>query len=256
MSVDPNTPIANATDVAELDSLLGDLDLSGGDAGVEELIESVDQAITGVSTTAIVDDLELDEEEIRKMEAHIERQEAYEEQEVTTAPAPVAAATTQTVVKPAKTPRAPAAPRVARDLNSVDAKHFVLEGALPTDQGLLDAAKTDTLKLMPVQKKIAEKFENLFTSIAAGRKPSTFVVMAFKLLDSKGTLSSTDLVAAYKTVGAMNENEGYNEGTARSQAGQIMNLFDTVKIATRTKQELALNKNSNIAAALRTILQA
>ena len=32
-----------------------------------------------------------------------------------------------------------------------------------------------------------------------------------------------------------------------SQAGQIMNLFDVVKIATRTKNTLVLNENSVVA---------
>lgn len=249
-----NITTANASDIAELDSLLEDLDVSSSDTSLDELIEAVEEVI---DTDTVMDndlgDLDLggaalDDEDLRKMEATIERQEAYEEQESEIVAAPVAPATTQTVVKPAKTPRAPSAPRVARDLNSVEGKFFLLEGdTLPTDQAGLDQLRADTLKLMPLQKKVAEKFENLFTSIAANRAPSTFVTIAFSLLQKTGSMSSADLVAAYKTVGAKSDTEGYNDGTARSQAGQIMNLFDTVKIATRSKQLLNVNPNSNVA---------
>ncbi|WLR90910.1 hypothetical protein [Shinella zoogloeoides] len=262
MDTQANTPTVGASDVAELDNLLGELDLgTSTDADLEELIEAVDEAVAGVDTSAVVDDtltdLALDDEELRKLEASIERSEAYEEQESTIqadTQVPQAAATTQTVVKPSKTPRA-STPRVARDLKSLDAKHFVLEvDGLLQDAAGLEATKTATLGLIPSQKKVAEKFENLFASIAAGKAPSTFVVIAFNLLDKTGSISSADLVAAYKTVGAKSDTEGYNEGTARSQAGQIMNLFDAVKIATRTKQALVLNKDSNLAASLRAIL--
>ena len=39
-----------------------------------------------------------------------------------------------------------------------------------------------------------------------------------------------------------------------AKGGQIMNLFDAVKIATRTKQELALNANCVVAGKLGSIL--
>lgn len=254
--MDANDKVVTAADMSDIDNILGDLEISGSDdADIEELIEAVDQAAAGIEVTDIdttLDDLTLDESDLRKVEATVERQEAYEEQESVIA-APIAP--TQTVVKAAKTPRAPSAPRVARDLNSLAPEHFQLEvSTAPLDEAALDQIKTDTLKLIPTQKKVAEKFENLFTTLAANRAPSTFVVMAFNLLEKTGVMSSTELVAAYKTVGAKSDTEGYNEGTARSQAGQIMNLFDAVKIATRTKQSLELNANSAIAAKLRTVL--
>lgn len=255
--MDANNKTVSATDMSEIDNLLGDLEISGSDDDLEELIEAVDQAVADVvvenpEIDTSLDDLTLDESDLRKVEATIERQEAYAEQESAIAAAP---ATTQTVVKASKTPRAPAAPRVARDLNSVASEYFLLEvSSVPLDDAALDQVKADTLKLIPTQKKVAEKFENLFTSLASGRAPSTFVVMAFNLLEKTGTMSSTELVAAYKMAGAKSDTEGYNEGTARSQAGQIMNLFDTVKIATRTKQSLELNANSAVAVKLRAIL--
>jgi len=250
-----NAPVG-AADIAELDNLLDGLDVSASDASVEELIEAVDEAV-GASQPAIDDtlgELVLNDEEIRKVEAAIEREEAYQEQESTVVASTTPAAPAQTVVKAAKTPRAPSTPRTPRDLKNIDAKHFVLEGAVPSDPAVLDKAKTDTLGLIPKQKKVAEKFENLFGAIAAGKAPSTFVVIAFNLLEKQGSISSADLVAAYKSPGAKSDTEGYNEGTARSQAGQIMNLFDAVKIATRTKQALARNQNSTVAASLRAIL--
>lgn len=255
--MDANNKTVSATDMSEIDNLLGDLEISGSDDDLEELIEAVDQAVADVVVESpeidtSLDDLTLDESDLRKVEATIERQEAYAEQESAIAAAP---ATTQTVVKASKTPRAPATPRVARDLNSVAPEYFLLEvSSVPLNDAELDQVKADTLKLIPVQKKVAEKFENLFTSLASGRAPSTFIVMAFNLLEKTGTMSSTELVAAYKMIGAKSDTEGYNEGTARSQAGQIMNLFDTVKIATRTKQSLELNANSAVAVKLRAIL--
>lgn len=261
MDTQTNAPTVGVGDIAELDNLLGDLDLGATtDTEVEELIEAVDEAVGAIDASAVIDDtltdLTLDDEELRKLEASIERSEAYEEQESTVqadTQAPQAAATTQAVVKPSKTPRV-STPRVARDLKSLSAEHFVLEGGVPADAAAAEAVKDDTLKLIPTQKKVAEKFENLFASIAAGKAPSTFVVIAFNLLERSGSISSADLVAAYKSPGARSDTEGYNEGTARSQAGQIMNLFDVVKIATRTRQALTANSESRIAAKLRDIL--
>ena len=59
---------------------------------------------------------------------------------------------------------------------------------------------------MPKQNKIAEKFENLFQQLGNGKLPSVYVVQAFKLLESKKSVTSADIVADFKTT--------YKQGTA------------------------------------------
>jgi hypothetical protein len=46
----------------------------------------------------------------------------------------------------------------------------------------------------------------------------------------------------------------HSQGTAQSQAGQMMNLFATTKVAERQKNTLVLNENSVVAQRLRDIL--
>lgn len=236
------------TGSVDLDALLDDLDIADASPdAIEEIIEEIEAA--GGGETAVVE--EISEQDLAAVEAQMEREEVYAEQESTgetdidapekaKAAAPTKGARAGT--KRASTPRAP------RDMNTVDPDYFVLVG----DVASMSAedktnAKATTIAAVPNQKKIAEKFENLFTSVAAGKEPSRYVVDAFKFLNSKGSLTSTELVAHYQAA-------GLNIGTARSQAGQIMVLFDTVKIATRAKQALTLNKDSVIAGRLRSIL--
>lgn len=106
--------------------------------------------------------------------------------------------------------------------------------------------KADVLALRPTQKKIGEKFDNLFTSIAAGKPPSVYIMTCFKALVDGGTVTQSDLVKVLRG--------SYSEGTARSQAGQIMTLFNTLKIATRSGQTLTLSPDSTIANKLKTLL--
>jgi hypothetical protein len=230
-----------------LESILDDLDLDDLPTEIEALDEAVEEVI--------VDDAEvLEHEELRDLELASVRDEAYEEQEskvdtaasVTETTEAAKSAKTTKVVK-AKAAGVPRTPRV--DLASMDAFNFILEGdADSMSDADKDAAKTATLALMPKQKKIAEKFENLFQALSAGKLPSVYVVQAFKLLDSKKTMSSADLVAHFKG--------SYKQGTAMSQAGQILNLFDTVKIATRSKNSLTLNADSVLAARMRNAIAA
>ena len=117
-------------------------------------------------------------------------------------------------------------------------------GMLPAMHGSISL---DGKALKPAQVKIAEKFENLFTALSVGKAPSTYVMIAFKLLDEKKTVTSADIVAAYKA-------SGLGEGTARSQSGQIMHLFATVEIATRVGQTLTLNASSTIADRIRKVI--
>lgn len=245
---------ANAVQGVQMDdveALLDDLDLGDNDQ-VE--LEAVEEEVVEASGEEEVVSEELADGEIADLDLQLAKDEVYEEQEAksdTDMEAPAAAAAAQAANPPkkgkaagAKKSATPAAPRTARDLNSVDASLFVLEGdAAAFDQAQLDANKATVMGTIPAQKKIAEKFENLFTSLAAGKQPSVYVVQAFKLLDEKKSITSADIVASFKG--------SYKQGTAMSQSGQIMKLFDTVKIASRTGNKLVLNDNSTVADRIR-----
>ena len=123
-----------------------------------------------------------------------------------------------------------------KSLNALPASAFVLTNDFDGD---LEANKVAVLGRRPTQKKIGEKFNNLFASIARGANPSVYVTTAFDVLNKTGTMTSIDLVAALRAV-------PLSEGTARSQAAQIMNLFDAVGIAKRDKQTLVRDPNSRL----------
>jgi hypothetical protein len=220
-----------ATD--ELDDLgLDDLDLSGADEA--EAIEA----------TKV-----LEADELRDLDLALERQESYQEQTaaavVTVEKQPAGAGAKKT----AKSTRGSAVPRAARDLNSVAPEYFVLSGdAAALDATALTQAKTDTIALKPGQVKIAEKFENLFTAVAAGKLPSIYTMVAFRLLDANKAITSADLIAAYKT-----SLTNCGEGTARSQCGQLMNLLSAVKIADRSGNTLVLRSDSLLAERIREL---
>ncbi|QIG75703.1 hypothetical protein EVC20_132 [Rhizobium phage RHph_Y2_17_1] len=240
--------------VADLENLLDDLELDGlaGDEISDEIEEVVEtSAADGDGATVTEEDLE--NVSVDDLEMSLDREEGYAEQtsdtDVAEKPAETAAAARS---QPATTPRAPRAastPRTPRDMASLDAKVFVLEGdATSMSDEDLAANKTAVMGALPSQKKIAEKFENLFAALNAGKQPSVYVVQAFKLLDEKKTLSGTDITAMFKA--------SYKQGTAQSQSGQVMTLFEATKIATRTKNTLVLNENSTVAKRLREIFKA
>lgn len=239
------------TGVEDLDALLEGLDVADASPeAIEETIEEIEAATE--EAAPVVEEVpdEIDDLDLGAAVAQIEREEVYAEQESTgDADADAAKQAKAEAPKTKKKAAGASTPRTPRDMNTVAAEFFVLEGDVATmSDADKDAAKTATIAAVPGQKKIAEKFENLFTSVSAGKAPSRYVVDAFKFLDDKGSITSTDLVAHYQAA-------GLGTGTARSQAGQIMNLFDTVKIATRSKQSLALNKGSVLAGRLRDILK-
>lgn len=241
------TEMTSAAEIEALDTLLEDLEINEEvEAAGDEEVVLEDLALDG----------ELDEDALRDLNAEIVKEEIYAEQasEVGDVSTEKPAKKAKSFKKSRATGSTPVT-RTPRDLASIAPEVFVLEGdvdAMSDDEK--EAAKKATMLLTPKQKKIAEKFENLFTALAAGKKPSTYIVQAFKLLDQNGSMGMSDLIALYKTPGSKSDTEGYNHGTAASQAGQIFTLFDAVKIATRTKSTLTLNKGSVVAERLRAVI--
>ena len=234
--------------LASLDAALADLDLV---ESVEEDIIIDDEPDADDLPAEDVAPVELASDELADLDLALTKNEAYAEQtsaamETTELPAP-------TPTKPGKVQKAPkvagaaSAPRTPRDISKVADEFFVLSGDPSTmSPDDLSAARTATMALKPAQVKIAEKFENLFTALSAGKAPSTYVMIAFDVLEKKGSMTSADVVGAYKA-------SGLGEGTARSQSGQIMNLFATVGIATRSGQTLTLRSDSLLADRLRSL---
>jgi hypothetical protein len=257
MDANVNTEVVANPDV---EALLGDLEFAEDPATVHEpevdASADVDEkALDALAEEAndadvVVSDI-LDEDFLVDLDMTAKRNEAYASQEAVAMPdiADTKAGVGTTKVKKAstvsKSSGAAPEPRVSRDLSAMKAEEFILDtDAVPAD---LDANKAAVLARRPGQVKIAEKFDNLFVQLAAGRLPSVYVVGAFKLLDAKGEMTSAELVAHYKTV-------GLKDGTAHSQAGQIMVLFNAIGIATRAGQKLTLRPNSAIAAKLRAAI--
>lgn len=207
----------------DMDQLLGELVVTEGPENDAEIIEALDSADEAV------------------IEAEVERIEAVESQTVTTADtAPSAETVAAAAAAAPKKAKTPSEPRVSRDVGALKADFFVLTTDVPAD---LEANKVAVMGTRPEQKKIAEKFDNVLTSIAAGKLPSVYVVECFKVLQAKGSATSTELVTALKAA-------KYTDGTARSQAGQIMALFATLKIADRAGSTLTLRADSTLATAL------
>ncbi|WP_141690327.1 MULTISPECIES: hypothetical protein [unclassified Ensifer] len=251
-ALNSTTALAGAT-ANQLDDLLDDLELDGLDN--EEISDEVEETVVleadAVVEEPVVTDEDLENVDIDALEINLDREEGYasQESELDVAEKPADAVAAAKGTSTPKTPRAASAPRAPRDMASLDAKVFVLEGDASTmEDGALEANKTDVMAAIPSQKKIAEKFENLFAALNAGKQPSVYVTQAFKLLDEKKTITGTDITTMFKA--------SYKQGTAQSQSGQIMTLFEAVKIATRQKNTLVLNDSSVVAERLRAIFAA
>lgn len=247
----PHTNALNvmpADDLTALDAALADFDL-----GEETIIEPdlTGDTLEELTLADVTEASVIDDDTLMELDHKLGVQESYQNQPAGTSPeaAPKAA-------KPKKEKKASATPaptRVPRDIASVPADFFVLTGdvsAMSDDDK--EAAKLATLALKPSQKKVAEKFENLFAALSVGKQPSTYTMIAFNLLNTLGTMTSTDLVSTYKTT-PTGKGDMMGEGTARSQAGQLMNLFAAVKIADRNGQTLVIRSDSLLAERLRNL---
>lgn len=244
------------TDIESIDALLDGLTVDEvAEPEVETTVEPEVHAETdtGVAVGAEAIDVEAAAEAALNLE--LMKEDSYAEAATDEIADPAAVETakeTKAAEKAAKAPKTPSEPkvRVARDLKDLPADAFVLTTDVPAD---LEANKTAVIAKRPAQVKIAEKFDNVLTSIAAGKEPSTYVMDCFRLLNKAegGEISSKDLVAGLRQPGMRTETEGYSEGTARSQVGQIMALFDVLQIAKRTGDRLKLNEDSTLVQALR-----
>lgn len=244
MSQAQNAALENAlADLDELETITEAEELAPTDG--EEIIEEQD------ASAALSDD-DLDELEltVQKEEAKAEIYEAQEGAQIgATEDGSISSEGTVKRGGKAGAKRA-STPRTARDLNAVDDAHFVLSGDVSamSDEDK-SSAKTGAIAAKPTQKKVAEKFENVFLSMQDGRAPSKYVLTAFGCLNANTTMSSADLIAAFKT-------SGVGDGTARSQSGQIMALFPVLGVAERDGKTLKLKDDSNIAEYLRKHLTA
>lgn len=222
----PNTATAMTTD--NMDELLGDLELElTGEDTAEEIVEEISAESVSEDDLAAVEVLTEKEEAIASMTSTIEG-------DATAVTEP-----TEKKVSKAKTPKTPKQPKIERDLSAIADEFFQLDV-----NGTAD--KAAVIALRPTQKKIAEKFDNLFAALAAGRAPSVYTMACFKVLHEKGEATSSDLVATLKAT-ASRAGGAYSDGTARSQAGQLMNLFGAVGVAVRNNNKLTFNKDSKIA---------
>lgn len=264
----------------DLESVLADLEMDGLEAAAPqdgEVIETIGEVTEEVSDAEILEviseredeiapeveavsevipeigELELDEDEERALTNALDSAEVYASQESETTMGDPAEESTEAAAEPErklKKAKAKTAgtgtPRVKVSIESLPAERFVLSTSdTPAD---LEANKAEVLATRPKQVKIAEKFDNVIGALAAGRAPSVYVMKCFAVLDKRGEVTSADLVAALSV--------DYELGTARSQAGQIMELFRVLGIASRDKQTLKLYPDSSYAAQLRTLLTA
>lgn len=248
-----NEVLANDASLAEHDAVLEELNLD--DLSDLEMGTSADpdafKAIFGDSDTV------LDEEGALRLESDLTKIEHYGEQ--------ASDGTTMSFEEPVleapavKAPKAPKAAKVAkpkkdpvvRDLNELPAETFRLSLHADADQAAVIASR-------PSQKKIAEKFDNIFVALNAGKAPSTYTMKVFGFLKAQNVLTGGELVklmtASSKVTTKIVKTDTIDATTSASQVGQMMVLFNVLGIATRVGQTLTLNPDSAIAAKLEKFL--
>ncbi|MEG0063058.1 MAG: hypothetical protein RR740_00495 [Pseudomonas sp.] len=115
---------------------------------------------------------------------------------------------------------------------TIDSRWTALSEEEQTDKRFALLEEIDGL---PV--KIGEKVTNLFAAIAKGATLSVYTQMAVDLLMKDGELTSKSLKDAYIA-------RPYSEGTASSQATQMMKLLPTLGLAERAAGKLVVNLHS------------
>lgn len=230
----------NGEDLAGLLESIDEMDL---DANLREYEAIEDIALEEIEKIEI-DIGEIDVADAAALEAAVgtadAKEEIYAEAPVSEVIEPAPAA-----VKKAKAPKEKkvAAPKIARDLASLPDEVFALRVGEPAD-------KAAVLAKRPAQVKIAEKFDNLFVSLAAGRAPSVYALTCYRALKAApGSLKMGDLVAALQAT-------KYSIGTARSQAGQIAFLFTSLGVTDKIGGAYTLRPDSALAVMLDAALAA
>lgn len=234
--------------------------------GLESLLAEMDDAVVveepGVEDENVEDVSEddvpgtADEADLAAVVGEIANSEdkaaAYAEQESTSTLDPDAATAPEVVAgeKPAKAPREKKASsgvtRTRGSIADLPGESFVLVMDDAARNG--DEVKAEVLALRPSAKKIAEKFENLFLALNAGKLPSVYTVEVFKALRASA-LTSGEIVKAL-------EGAGYSLGTSRSQAQQVIQLFSALKVTNKVEGKTVINPDSVIAVAIGSLIDA
>lgn len=236
-----------------MEALLADLEIP--DDETIEAIEAVEEleAIEAVEELeAIASKAEIEAQAVAGLEAELVKAEIYEEAEV-------GSEIVDNIETKAEVEAVPAADKPKRERkkasSAATSKSEAIErnlNALPYEAfqvkigGVAEEInKTTLLSLRPTQKKIAEKFDDLIIKLHAGRKPSSYTVDCFEILDKSATpMTSKNLIAEMVA-------KGHAPSTANSQVGQMMVLFTVLGIASRENQTLTLHSDSAFAAKLR-----
>lgn len=232
----------SAAENEELANVLNELDAIGAEVTqkpleTEEVVGDLEELelLPEVIEEEVVSEDEVTDEVILAVDRAAEKAEAYEAQESIEI-------VDQTKPTKSKVKRVVSStPRVARDLNGIEAKYFVFN-ANPEQMSDEEIGKMKAVSLanMPTQRKVAEKAENVLHSIQAGRPASKYVMTTFALLKEHKVISSQMIVDAFKA-------SGLSDGTARSQQGQMMILLPWLGVAERDGKELKLRDDSNVA---------
>ncbi|MFX5640808.1 hypothetical protein ABTD79_13465 [Acinetobacter baumannii] len=101
-----------------------------------------------------------------------------------------------------------------------------------------------------VQKKVAEKVIILFTYFKNGGNLNKVMRIAFETIITDGYITTGKGGNLYNNL----LNAHYSEGTARAQAGQMLQMFPLLKIATKEGNKLIPNEQSLILAKMKADL--
>ena len=233
------------TEGADLDAMLADFnidDLTEIEASAEEFVEEVIKEPADLDPAAI-DMLAVD---LTRGEIYAESESDGTVEELVEPEASEEVAAAPIKAKKVRAAGVPKKPAIERDLSALPDEAFRTSTLTAPDRAVLMAQR-------PSQKKITEKFDQTIIALAAGRKPSCYVMDCFAILDAKKTVTSAELVAALLSMKVKSGERNYSDGTARSQVGQIMVLFQVLGIAGRIGQSLNLLSHSRFAEHLRAL---
>lgn len=232
-------------EIEGLESLLAEMDdaVVVEEPGAEASVEDENVEVVGEADLAEV---------VGEIANSEDKAAAYADQESTSTLDPDAATAPEVVAgeKPAKAPREKKASsgvtRTRGSIADLPGESFVLVMDDAARNG--DEVKAEVLALRPSAKKIAEKFENLFLALNAGKLPSVYTVEVFKALRASA-LTSGEIVKAL-------EGAGYSLGTSRSQAQQVIQLFSALKVTNKVEGKTVINPDSVIAVAIGSLIDA